>query len=286
MSFLDGKEDEFDTESVNDVLAHSKKPKITQTTVYSMEPAGVYGSVYEDPRGLTILKVAAIIAVSLGVLVLFVVGSMIIRNQAQANAAPSYVQALKDQSGQSIPNIVGYLYMSDDDIYNDASSKYTVYQSSIDADGMSLVKLPDGIDAATMIEYYANGLTSLSLEQTCGLLRTGWFLTTNRGTATSVKIKYADFTSGSYNYAIESAMKSQGLTGTAITELSSGVDDNDNNYSYGTYTNEGTTIYWKVACCPLSQVYTVSGLPDDSLYVGVTISDSPIMDLSADATNQ
>lgn len=84
-----------------------------------------------------------------------------------------------------------------------------------------------------------------------------------------IKVKYADFKSGSAEAAIQSAMTTEGWTGSTLGD--SGIDSSGNTYQQGTISIAGTTYNWSVSVCDLSAVYSVDGLPANAQYVGIRL---------------
>lgn len=249
-----------------------------------MEPAGLYGSVYEDPRGKLLLRRALILGLVAGLFILMLVITTLVSKNNAGNTSSDAVRALSTPIDRNIPKLSSVYGDSDSTIYDTLSESNDMYQISLTSDGMSLVRVPDGVTAEQMALYYANGFSSLSTDEIATVLRGAWWFTVNRTGSTVTKVKYADFTSGTTDKAIANAMADQGITDRSPTLISSGTDTNKNTYKYGSYTNSsGTVMYWRVACCALSAVYSNSGLPKNSFYVGVTLSDSELMTSSSNS---
>ena len=117
---------------------------------------------------------------------------------------------------------------------------------------------------------YASGVSSLSATDASRLLKGSWTLTVNRTGTTDMRLKFADFSSGSVDAAIQSAIKAGGLTEAAV--IDAGTDDAGNTYQSGTIDANGTTYKWRVSAIPLSSVYKINGLPDTAIYVGIRMT--------------
>lgn len=283
MSFFNNAPD-YDTQNVKETLEHSVKPKITQTSVYSMEPEGLYGTVYEDPRGTQNLKMSGIAALLLGVLLTIILGSII---YGQLKAASAFPQSVKDLASQSLdlPILTDFASMDDTTIFDTLSATNTVAQTSSDSSGETIYRLPDGVDALTLAGYSSEGFDTLDIDTLSTVLKTSWQISTSRGGENTIKLKYADFTSGSVDAAVRAGIAQQGFDVTTSTVMSSGLDTNGNTYSYGTIVIDSTTYYWRVAAITLTEVYANDELPEDSYYVGITISDTEFMTIDSSTGN-
>ena len=262
--------------SVNEYLATMSKPKITHPEPFSMTPRGMYGSVYENKMSIASFRVIFIGLVAVGVVL---AGIFAIRTVSTVNtltATPECVEALSVAVDRQMPTLTSLVYMSDDDIIDTLSEDRTIYKEEVTSSGIELVRLPDDITTEDMAAYYDEGLTSLGIEDICKVLGGCWFLSTNDGSAKSVKIKYADFTAGSVPAAIAAAIQEQELLAGGSV-LASGTDDLGNTYQYGTVASGDDTLYWKVSSCPLDEVYSQKQLPDNAAYIGVTVSKGALM---------
>lgn len=137
--------------------------------------------------------------------------------------------------------------------------------------GLDVYKLPQGVDAesatATAAAMLTTGLVSGS--DAVELLNGGWRLQVDRGEYLNISLKYADFENQTPEEAIASALTSQGLEGTATSEISQ--DASGNIIQTGTIDIAGVPYAWQVSTCPLSEVYAIDGLPETAQYVGIRI---------------
>jgi hypothetical protein len=133
--------------------------------------------------------------------------------------------------------------------------------------GLDVIKLPSTVTSSEAILMYSKGVSKLSASSAAKLLNGSWRMTVGRAGYTDMKVKYADFTSGDAQTALNNAIVAEGLAETAFGE--SGVDSANNTYQRGTIDINGTIYSWQVSVCPLSEVYSVSGLPASSQYVGI-----------------
>ncbi|MCL2827033.1 MAG: teichoic acid transporter, partial [Eggerthellaceae bacterium] len=134
---------------------------------------------------------------------------------------------------------------------------------------IDLIKLPDGVTIIDAGIDYSNGISSLSSSEAARLLNGSWEFTVVRGNSIDMRVKYADFTSGTLDAAIQNAIDQQGLSGTPLGEA--GVDAAGNSYQTGSVNVNGTAYNWQVSACVLTDAYSVSGLPADAMYVGIRL---------------
>jgi len=262
--------------------AEDYKPVLTSSKTFRMKPSGVYGSVYESPNDLKSVRRALFACVIAGIIILAIIISMSIGRNNAGNTSSEVIRSLSTPVERNIPVLDTYYGQSSSYIDKALSADNNIYEVSIDSDSMSLVRIPDDVTAEEVALYYSNGLNSLSTDQLATLLRGAWFFTVDTSGTEVMKVKYADFTSNTAERAIATAMDEQGLSGKNPNIISQGVDSSKNTYKYGTYvTDDNQTRYWRVACCALSNVYKVSGMPKNALYVGITLSDGELVTSSS-----
>lgn len=153
-------------------------------------------------------------------------------------------------------------------MYTDAG--YTIYDlSSADesGSGFDIIKLPEDVSLTEAALMYSQGVSNLSSAEAAKLLKGSWRLTVGRSGYVDMNTKYADFSSGSVEAAIQEAIAFQSFTDTTFGE--SGTDSAGNTFQSGTMEVNGTVYNWRISACPLSEVYSVDGLPSTAVYVGV-----------------
>lgn len=148
--------------------------------------------------------------------------------------------------------------------YFDMNSINTSSTSSLD-----IFKLPSDVTVADAAVTYAKGISSLKANEAAKYLSGSYRLTISRSEYFDMKMKYADFSSGSTETALANALTAQGFASTTL--VSSGTDTSGNLYQTGTMDIGGATYGWSVSVCPLSYVYSIDGLPSNAQYVGVRI---------------
>lgn len=151
-----------------------------------------------------------------------------------------------------------------------ADNGYSIYNlNSADESGMGfdVIKLPPDVSTVDAALMYSQGVSNLSSSEAALLLNGSWRFTVGRSGYTDANVKYADFSSGGVDQAVQNAIINQGLAETALGE--SGIDGAGNTFQEGQIDVNGVIYTWRVSSCPLSEVYSVSGLPESAAYVGV-----------------
>ena len=169
-----------------------------------------------------------------------------------ARAQASVEENLSREVSYDLPALTSYITLNDDEIKQAvADAGLTV----IDKGGMS-----DDPEA------------KLSASEAALLLNGSWTLDADRSDGTSMRLRYADFSSGSLDAAIDAAIAAEGFDPATIAEDGMGVDEVGNTFKQGTVDVDGTAYTWKVSALPLSEMYDISGLPETAVYVGVRLS--------------
>ena len=106
---------------------------------------------------------------------------------------------------------------------------------------------------------YVQGIDKLSAGDAVKLLKGAWTLTVSRKAGDDMRLRYADFASGT--------MQVEGLENAEVTD--SGVDDSGNTYQAGVVSTDNGTYNWRVSVIELDEVYDISGLPNTAFYVGI-----------------
>jgi hypothetical protein len=184
--------------------------------------------------------------------------------------------AIEEQMSQGVqtitPTLYDYIGLSDEEVMAGlASMGTTLYQIPQDsAEELEVISLPDDVSLTDAAVMYAEGVANLSLTDAFKLLNGSWVFNIDREVSEVLGLHWADFVSGDAETAAYSAAVAQGFDAAAATD--SGVDSSGNTFLEGTFTKSGTVYTWRVSVIALSEIYSISGLPDSSLYVGVRIS--------------
>lgn len=194
---------------------------------------------------------------------------------APARAAASVEENLNRDVSLDLPSLPSLTSYDDEGIrasFDEAG--YTVYDKTDEeiaaaGVGFDLIKLPSDVSLEEAGVLYLQGITKLSAADAAKLLNGSWEMIVDRSSGTDYRLKYADFASGSIDAAIQNAIIAEGLDSSAYGD--SGVDGSGNTFQAGTVDIDGYTYSWQVSACPLSGVYSVDGLPDTAVYVGIRL---------------
>lgn len=224
------------------------------------------------------LVVAVLLACALAIGIWMIVAYIDATHGATARSQASVEENLTRGVTYDLPD-VGALALGDNAAVTQqlADAGYTTYQLS-DADDPStlqLVKLPADVSAVDAAAYYARGVANLDAADAALLLNGSWTLDIDRTSGIDVRVKYADFTSGSVAAAIQDAIVTEGFDpATTPAENGTGVDEAGNAFQTGTWEDpaDGTQYTWRISAIELSSVYNIDGLPDTAVYVGIRLS--------------
>lgn len=238
------------------------------------------GSGLERPLDIPKPQIAVMIAF---VVVAALIGGYLLFNildtvkGGAARAQASVKENLSREVAYDLPALTSYIALSDEEIKQAvADAGLTV----IDKGGMSddpeaaleLIKLPSDVSELDAGLMYNKGVSKLSASEAALLLNGSWTLDADRSDGTSMRLRYADFSSGSLDAAIDAAIAAEGFDPATIAEDGMGVDEVGNTFKQGTVDVDGTAYTWKVSALPLSEMYDISGLPETAVYVGVRLS--------------
>lgn len=235
------------------------------------------GSILSRPLDLPLpfrgaLVVFVIAAAIIGGIFLYNVADRVLNEPIrEADATQKY---LDKEINLMLPVLKDFIQHDDVYILNYFTEQgLTIYNlSSSNAEngvGFDIIKLPDDVSLVDAGILYSQGVSNLSSSDAARLLNGSWRMTVGRGDYVEMKVKYADFTSGTVEAAVLNAVAWQGLSDSILGD--SGVDSAGNTYQSGQVEVYGTWYNWQISACPLSEVYSVDGLPDDAVYVGVRV---------------
>ena len=223
-----------------------------------------------------IQRIIAIVIIAIAV----VIGATFINNTVVASLRETLqaeqtinVNLAREASIETIPRMNELIVMGDDEIRaRFEESGFTVYDASDPSDPTSMIlyKLPSDMGIEDAMTMYAKGISNLSGVQASKLLNGSWHLGTDRNGGTTMVVRYVDFSTGDPQRAVQNALAKEGFDPASITD--SGEDDSGNTYSQGTLDASGVACSWKISALPLSDMYSISGLPSDACYVGVRVT--------------
>ena len=140
--------------------------------------------------------------------------------------------------------------------------------SGDESGNLDLIKLPDDVSEAQALLMYSN-VSGLSAADATLLLNGSWQFTSEAGDSANMRVKYADFSSGSVEAAVQTAIASEGFDPATAGEMA--VDESGNTFQEGTVAAGDATYHWRVSAIKLSSVYDIKGLPDTAVYVGIRL---------------
>lgn len=221
---------------------------------------------------LIFLGIAAVI----GAIILFRYFDVVV--SAPAREAAQVTENVKRHVPYNLPILLDLMPESDAEMMETLSaSGDTLFErtpiGTNENGGFQVVKLPEDVSVADAAAIYLAGIDKTSAASASRLLNGAWNLTVTREAPYSVSLRYADFSSGSIENAIQSALLAEDLASEG-ENAESGVDDSGNTYVTGSVPIDGVTYQWRVSVIPLSEVYDIKGLPDDSLYVGIRLTET------------
>lgn len=182
---------------------------------------------------------------------------------------------LARETSLDLPQLVNFMPENDEDIMASLTDAgYTLYERTpigTNPDGgFEVIKLPPDLSVEEAGLMYVKGIDKLSAAEAVRLLKGAWTLDVSRKAGVSMRVRYADFDSGSIESAVQNAMQAEGLENAKVTD--SGVDDSGNTFQAGTVKADGNTYNWRVSVIDLSEMYDISGLPNTAYFVGIRFS--------------
>lgn len=219
-------------------------------------------------------RIIALAIVAVAIIIGFVLVNTFVISRWQAVAATEQAissNLARPASIESIPKMVNLITLDDDGVKTalaEAGNNMLDLTPRDDSHDLTLYRVPPDMTTDDVLAYYMQGLNSLEAKDASKLFVGGWLFAVDRTGAPSMVVRYADFTTGDPQVAIQNAILKQGFDTGAITET--GEDESGNTFSSGTFAREdGTTGTWKVSALPFGDVYSISGLPEKSCYVGI-----------------
>lgn len=150
---------------------------------------------------------------------------------------------------------------------------YTFYEKlsteETGGNGFEIIKLPSDVTLADAMVLYSKGIPSLTSSEAAKLLKGSWTMTVGRSGYLDMKVKYCDFDSVNVETAVQNSVAQQGLAESILGE--SGVDSAGNTFQKGQVEVNGFIYNWQISACPLSEIYSVDGLPTTASYVVVRL---------------
>ncbi|MBO4365309.1 MAG: teichoic acid transporter [Eggerthellaceae bacterium] len=185
------------------------------------------------------------------------------------------VEQINRGVSQDVPILSDYIDWDDDEIIQSfIDSGYTyVDMNEINGTGdasIDIIKLPSDMTFDEAAIAYTQGVSKLDSETAARFLSGSWRMMVVRESGYSYSVKYADFDSPDSAAAVQAAVEAQGFGESELGEA--GIDNSGNTFQEGTIDIDDYTYHWTVSACDLSDVYSVSGLPENAQYVGVRLT--------------
>ena len=220
----------------------------------------------------TILIIIVIAALAVGAF--FIYNTVYASIRQAALAKQSVAENLsRPASIETIPDMTNYILLSDDEVkqaINDSGYTYYDVTSPGSVTGITVYKLPADVSMEDAEVLYTRGIDRLNASQASLILNGSWQFATDRTGTGSMVARYADFSTGDLQTALNNALNTQKFNRESIADT--GVDDAGNTYASGTIDVGGTLCVWRVSVIPLDDMYSVSGLPEEACYVGIRLT--------------
>jgi hypothetical protein len=218
-----------------------------------------------------LLSIFVIVACLVGAIAIFAfVETVFIAPAAESATIEEKISAA---TPTTLPKLSSFIGLTDAEIYASLTADGNTYYEVAQTDGSlnyEVMKIPADLTLVDAAAYYAEGISNLSALHAFELLDGSWDLEIDRETGETIKIHWADFTSTDAEEAVATAATNQGFDVASAT--GNGVDSSGNTYIEGSFIQNSTTYSWRVSAIELSEIYSVSGLPDTSLYLGIRIT--------------
>ncbi len=273
-------------------------PGFENENIHYLDASVLSSSFSMPPIVRAIIIVALVVAAFIGVIMIWWYVDTVF------NSTTRDQEALEENLSRSVvrnlPDLVSFMNMDDEQImtalYESGNSFYEITPIGTLANGgFEVVKLPDDISVDEMASMYLRGISNLSASDAVRVLNGSWELSVNRNDGTDVYLNYADFSSRSLEGALQKAINEGGLQDEEITE--SGEDASGNTFATGTIikgnpdeANDDEYDYyydyyddddeeeeeyytWRISVITLSEMYDISGIPDNSYFVGIRITE-------------
>ena len=219
------------------------------------------------------LFVALVAVVALGIGGVFLYNTIITPMLEAQNIQHATEENLKRPAGiDTIPIMTEVINLSDDEIRELFDYFEYVSYDMTEANGgtLTLFKLPADVKPEQGEALLVRGINNLNSEQASQILQGSWYFSADRVGGTTMVTRYVDFSTGSPEVAIQSALAKEGFD--PESQSDAGVDDSGNTYIVGNIEIDGEPCTWRISALPLSEIYDISGLPEKAVYVGVRIT--------------
>lgn len=256
------------------------KPMGPHSSTYAIRGGG--RSVERTPLSMALIVLVMVIALVIAIIGFQWVFSAFSSDETVEDSVALGEETTRETIDASLPLLKDIIGLDDDGIVSKFEEDgLSIFEKPVSDEssnvGKELIRLPENVDVATVATYYATGLDSYSVSDLATFLNGAWFLeTASSGDQRTLKVKYANLSAVSLETELSALKTQQGFDGETAETTDSGTDDTGNLYESGTLIIDDTTYYWRVAACPLSEVYSFEGTTDSMVYAGATLSQSPL----------
>lgn len=179
-------------------------------------------------------------------------------------------------SDYAFPLAKNYITSSNaQDSYNELSEEYTLVPlgvNEVNESTFDVFRLPEDVSPTTGEEALKNGIGSMDMLSASYVLNGGWRATMDLTSYQDFRIRYADFKSKTIEDALLNAINTQGFSDDDSEMTNEGVDDSGNTFKSGTTTIDGETYYWRVSALKFNDAYSIKGMPENVVYVGIRMT--------------
>lgn len=256
--------------------SHRNEYVDTEGPVRYLDGSGLARPLDMPKPQLVIMGFFVVAAIAIGGYFLYTVLGEVQGNAARAQA--SVEENLAREVSYDLPSLPSLMPLDDETIrqtFIDAG--FTTQDTSSAEDypsgGFALLKLPSDVSSAEALLLYSKGISNLDAADAALLLNGAWTFDVQRTEGTDMRLRFADFSSGSVDVAVQNAMAAEGFDPATVAEDAKGIDEAGNTYQSGTIEANGTSYTWRVSAIALSSVYDISGLPESATYVGIRVTE-------------
>ncbi|OUO90344.1 teichoic acid transporter [Gordonibacter sp. An230] len=240
-----------------------------------LDDAGLKRPLVAPRQQMALMAAFVLVAAVIGGLLLYSVLGAVSGNAERAQA--SVEENLARDVSYDLPVLTSLATLDDNAIRQSfADAGYSTVdlstQEEFPSGGFELAKLPSDVSTVDAGLMYAQGIAQLSAADAARLLKGSWTLTVDRSETLNMNVRYADFSSGSVDAAVQAAVAAEGFDPATVQEDGQGVDEVGNTFMAGTVGIGDATYTWRVSAIALSEVYDISGLPDSAVYVGIRLT--------------
>ncbi|MCF0104771.1 MAG: hypothetical protein HUJ51_05250 [Eggerthellaceae bacterium] len=229
---------------------------------------GIFRNQDFHKRNKTTLAAALCVALVFSLFMLFQWTNVKLADlRSSAAAIAQYANKKVDYNFPNLADLVDMTDMEIMDIYsNQEIGIIDLNSNSISNNqNLNIYKPTPNLSQELLNKVIAQDFKSMSSIELIQVLNGSWNLTTERSGAFNIRLRYSDFSSKSIGSAFQNCLIVQGIECPIVK--GNGVDENDNNFQYGTLTINKKNYIWRISINCLRSVYSQTGIPGDGFYV-------------------